>query len=244
MEVYSPIPEIESYSEWDLKWKVIDKNDIESKLSWEPINLYRYRAWSLEKIKDVNDKDITFSLSWDYSFTTKWETKWLVLSNAELDIAKINEHTWLITLENNSNSNIKVNTTKKYPEIIINNWEKDIYSQVIKFIKKLSIIDVPDFNNIDKEWIYIKLNDTTTFEKFIVPKWVVYNPWAYIIYKKSDTSSTPILAVFEDWRITVSPSYKLIYWNYWNYIDLKLVDSSDTSVADILYKVDLSYVLK
>lgn len=236
-EVYSPIPKIEAYLNQKVVWNIWEK------LNNQPVDLYRNRDWNIEKLSSES-----LTNSWSFSFTTEKTSTWLVLSHSGSVLSFIDENTWKITLkEDSSNSKIKIDSKWEYPEFIFSYKWKNIYSQFIKFIKNLPITIVEDFNSInpEKEWLYIKINNKDKYNSYIIPKWVPYNPWTFVIYKEWN-SNIPLVSIFQDARINLKSSiYYLDYETFWNLVVLNLKEKVwNKSIAQILYNINASYIVK
>lgn len=243
-EIYSPIPEIESYDWVTISWRISEQ------LKDEPINFYKFRWWSLSKLWDekgtltvmTNDK-------WEYSLKT-WLFKWwlIIKDSSWKDIASISEKTWKIEL--NSSSKLKYNIKAlrqkdtNYPEIFIqdNSW-KNIFNQILRVIWNLKVWLVTHFENIEKNWVYVKTHNQNEFWYYVLPENIRNNPWVFVWYKLSDENKNPVFQVYPDGRLEIPDSYKIIYDDYKNYIVLKILDNSWKQLFDVFYKIDADYVI-
>jgi hypothetical protein len=191
--------------------------------------------------------------SWAYTFSVKPENdKWLNITKDGIKVASINENTWKITINNLPWSNIKVipsnnsENDKSYVKIILwdNNW--DIFYQYFNFNWLWDLSEVNNFNGINNEWIYVKV-DNENYGYYQLPLTVPYNPWVISIYSTSDTDKTALFSIFPDGKIyTKDNSYKLEYSTYWDNIVFKLYDSKkDIYVWEVLMKVaEWNYIVK
>lgn len=245
-EVYSPTPEINSYTGWLIIW------NLDEDLNWEPVSLFRYRSWIIQKLKDINGGNNVSSIGWNYEFATVsnwWE--WLNLLQSGNLIAFIKEKTWVIelkdfiaTIDVLPSNNIKNDVV--YPKIIINKDWDNIFYEYIKIVWKQNINVVENFESVKDKWIYLKLLDKTSYTYFQNPGGANYSPWVLSIYRISDTNKESTFTVFPDWRInTLNDYYSLKYFNYnWN-IWFTLYDKHfNKEVAQILLVTEWDYILK
>jgi hypothetical protein len=241
-EVYSPIPKIEK----DNKNKIT--GSINEDLLWEPINLYRIRSWWVKRLEDKNNKIKVYSVDeWKFNFDYNTnKSTWLLLKNNILDIATINENSWQITIKD-STYNIRVEKTDfLFPQIVIKDYENEnVYSQFIKLDKNIDISRVDNFNKISDNWLYLKLIDTNSYNTYEIPNWAKYSAWATAIHKK-DNHTKISFKIFPDWRIDYSKNeFYIEYKNTWDNITFELKTRAwDKKIAELLYKINASYLMK
>ena len=243
LEIYSPIPEIESYDWVTISWKISEK------LQWEPINFYRFRWWDLTKLWDEKDNLTVFTnKDWKYSLKT-WLFEWnlTVKDKNWQQIATILEKTWKISIENSAATKYDIYVAKQentnYPEIFIrDNKQKDIFKQELRVNWNSKVTLVNDFENLEKNWVYLK-NYQNNFEFYILPENISNNPWVLVWYYSSDKNKTPIFKIYPDWRLDLPNSYKLKYDDFKNYIVISVSNESWEKLFDILYKIDADYVI-
>jgi len=243
LEIYSPIPEIESYDWVTISWKISEK------LQWEPINFYRFRWWDLTKLWDEKDNLTVFTnKDWKYSLKT-WLFEWnlTVKDKNWQQIATILEKTWKISIENSAATKYDIYVAKQentnYPEIFIrDNKQKDIFKQELRVNWNSKVTLVNDFENLEKNWVYLK-NYQNNFEFYILPENISNNPWVLVWYYSSDKNKTPIFKIYPDWRLDLPNSYKLKYGDFKNYIVISVSNESWEKLFDILYKIDADYVI-
>lgn len=243
--VYPPVPNISSYSSWNIVWAISEN------LHKEPINIYRYRSWKLTKLANNDWNSYVNTSSWNFNFISLGDSKWLNVYDNNTIIANINENTWKIELKNiNSkikilSSNDKLNTTI-YPKIILINNEKEVYYQNIQFPSNNNITLVDDFSQLNENWIYIKFEDKSSYNYYIIPKTAPYSPWTLVIYRNSDVEKQALFTIFKDWRVnTTNQNYTLEYFEYNSNIWYKLIDKHfNKEIAKVLLKIDWEFVTK
>ena len=244
-EVYTPIPQITEYKNWIISW-VIDEN-----LSWEPINLYRFRWWAIKKLKN-NYWDIkVYTTDWKYNSTITWSLswEWLNIKYEWKNIAFINEKTWKITFNDLSlktkvlSSNNILNKLE-FPKIILIKNNSDIYYEYIKLKWVDKVKYVNDFDNLKEKWIYFKFTDFTNYNYYTIPEELEHNPWTLSIYRSSTLIKQDLFTIFNDWRInTLNNNYKLKYSSYKDYIVLELMYLSK-KIWEVLFINDSEYIMK
>ena len=244
LEVYPPIPQIEEHIEWTINWIINEE------LSNEPVDIYRFRWWTISKLEDVNWLTKTLTNLWDYSFTHSEEWIWLTLSNDSWEIISINEQTWKITFKDPSltskvlSSNNLLNNYA-FPSIIIMDWLEEIFYEYIQieWVNKVKLVD--NFEDIEEKWIYFSLTNRENYTIATIPEWLDFNPWALSIYRWN-IQNDELFTIFIDWRInTLNDKYKLEYDSYWDYIVIKLIDSHfNREVWKVLFIIDSEYMLK
>ena len=246
LTVYSPIPNIEDYSDSIISWY------IDEELSEEPVNFYRYRWWMLVKLEDIN-----WYLTWatdekwafEFELNNENEENWLYIEQGDSVIAYINEYSWKISKQNAS-ADIKVlsssdsNNDLVYPKIILTNWWEDIYYQYIISNEDKAIEVVDDFDNIEADWIYVKFINRTFYNSYILSDATTYDAWSLFIYRNTDNDKEALFTIFKDGRVnTKDSSYSLEYFSHGDNIWYKLMDNN-IEVAELLFKIEWEYVIK
>jgi hypothetical protein len=240
-EVYSPKPKILSNSWSKISWK------IDEKLIDEPINIYRIRAWSIKRLKTVDDKIKVNTIDeWLFNFESSWWNSNLLLKDNNIEAAEINETTWKIKIKNlNFKVNINSNSSL-FPEITINNlsWNK-IYSQFIKLENNIETIKVNSFDSVEENWLYLRVDDSN-YDSYNIPNWAKYSAWTAVIFRKNDSNKKELFAIFPDWRIKYNNiRYYLSYKNSWNDTILELKSKIwNEKIAELLYKINWTYLMK
>lgn len=249
LEVYSPVPEIDSHS-WSLfKWRINEE------LTNEPINLYRYRSWTISKLLDKDWKQKVYtSQSWSYEFDINLiDEKWLQVTKNWLSIAKIDENTWKISLNLLNWSEIKVlpsnhdENDKKFAKIILNDDDWMIYYEYFDFSSLNKLNFVRNFEEVNSDWIFVKLNNYSDYWYYQLPFWIPHNPWVISIYSLNNKDKLPLFSIFPNWEIhTAWKNYSLEYWTYKNNVIFKLYNQvSKEYVWEVLMKInDWNYVIK
>jgi len=242
-EVYAPVPNIESVTNWVVSWYINED------ISKEPINIYRLRWWVITKIEDKNSWEKVDTIdAWLFSFNIDESLNWLIIKDNNRTIANVDEFTWKINLKWSFWYYLWIEKDSSYyPKFVIYNssWNK-VYSQYIKLLENREISLISDISNLDKKWIYLQLLNTWDYSYYKVPTWLSYSPWTMVIYKKSDINKNPIFIIFPDWRIKVEDNrYDIIYRDYKNNIWLTFISKVwNKKIADLLYNVEWSYLMK
>ena len=244
-EVYSPIPDIITYSGWIIKWKLNENLDN------EPVSFYRYRSWVIQKLGDVNWTGSVLSKSWAYDFEVNENWEWLKLMSNDNLIGLINEKTWIIEIKDfvskiDVTPSNKINNDVVYPKInIIKNWE-NIFYEFLKIDNEQNINVIENFDNIESDWIYLKFLDKTFYNYFQNPEWVIYSPWVLSIFRNTDINKDSLFTIFPDGRInTINDFYSLKYFDYNWYVWFKLYDKHfNRDVAQVLLVINWEYLVK
>ena len=244
-EIYSPRPEIETINELGLIW-VIDEE-----LDDEPVSLYRYRGWVISKLKNDDGTNKTWTQWWDYNFKVDEDNSWLTLEYWDTLIAEISENTWKIDLKDFS-SRIKVfasNTTNNdsyYPKLEVHKAGNSIYYQYLQVSEWKTIKLVENFENVNNSGLYVNMTDLNSFGYYQIPQTVSYNPWAFVIYRLSNTNKQPLFIIYPDGKIETLNDYYTLEYNYENeYIVLNLIDKNyNSEVAQLLFSIDGWYIMK
>jgi hypothetical protein len=245
LEVYTPAPEITSYTNWTISWNISES------LTDEPVNIYRFRAWTLSKLENIDRSGSVNTTDWSYTFEVDNSNgEWLVLTNNQNDttLANINETTWKIDLSAWS-SNLDINVILNdydFPSIVLlDNWV-EIFREYIRveWVNKVNVVS--DFNNISTSWIYFKFATWNHYASAQIPETVAYNPWALYIHRQGNDSQA-IFTIFKDWRINPINinSYTAEYENVWDNVVLILKDDVfGREVWRVLFKVESDYIIE
>jgi hypothetical protein len=243
--VYAPTPEITSYT-----GGVITGN-LSEVLESEPVNLYRYRWWTIAKLEDRNGLEKVFTSSGSYDFESKDYVSWLLLKKDGADIASVNEYTGKITLEgfwwnirvlsSNDKSNDGV-----YPKIILENSGADIFYESLHIDGQQKVQLVDDFTAATTNGIYVKFSDKSNYNYYTIPEGLNYNPWSLSVYRNVDTNKSELFTIFRDGRInTLNSFYTLEYSDFWDYVVYNLIDKHfNREIAQVLIRVQGDYIMK
>jgi hypothetical protein len=250
LEVYSPVPHINSYEKWIVKWILIDED-----LTKEPISLYRFRWWVINKLENINWKKISYTTNWSYRFNIK--TKWTGLKLYDWwkrEIAYINEKTWKITLKDHSITNKVLSSSSKendsvFPKILLRKKWKNIFYEYLKMKWVNEVKFVNNFDNIKDKGIYFKFSDYSHYSYYKIPLWLDYNPGALSIYRNTSTNKEALFTIFNDWRInTINDNdFSIKYDFYWDNIVLKLYDKNNfwkREIGRVLFKSNSEYIMQ
>jgi hypothetical protein len=244
LNVYAPNSQINKI-EWNIiYWQV------EESLTYEPINMYRFRWNNIKRLKTINNKDKVNTKDGLFSFETiNNNLKGLSIYKDDNKIAKINEITWLIDIvwlwfEIKILSSRFINN--RFPVIELYEWIKKIYSQylMVNNVEKIELVD--NFSNELADWIYIKFINKTNYNFFTTPNSIQYNPSSFSIYRLTDVDKNPLFSLFTDWRInTLNKFYTLKYSTFWDFIVIKLLDKHyNREIAEVLYKINWDYIME
>ncbi len=245
LDVYSPTPEIDSYSNSFIEWTLNEK------LTDEPVNIYRYRWWKITRLEDVDGKIETRTNNWVFSFEVSNTWTWLFVYKNDNPVAFVNENTWKIDISDYTlktevlSSNNKDNDTW-FAFIKLKDAEVDIFWEFIRLNSVSKVDFVDDFENITKEWIYFKFTNTSKYSYYTLPETLKYNPWALVVYRLTDLTKSELFTIFKDWRInTINDYYTIEYDTYNDYVVLKLIDwHFKREVAKVLFVLDGDYIMK
>ena len=241
-EVYTPIPEINNYSDWTISWFINED------LTWEPINIYRYRWGVIKRLETSSWSTKVNTKTWEFDFTLDNDSSNLLDIKIDDSLAfNINEDTWRIIL---NNPLYKVTTKVRNDNFlefdVLNAGREKVFSQVLKLKEDKNNIHITDnFSNTPSKWIYFKLL-SDDFDYYKLPDIVNYNPWSLVIYRKTDTEKLPLFAITKDSRMKILNSnfYKIEYSNYEDYILIKLIDKHfNKTIWELLFKIDNSYII-
>lgn len=247
LQVYSPIPNIENFSDWTVYWSINEE------LTDEPINLYRYRWGVITSLLNSDWELKSNTIDWDYSFNFEDNSlEWLVLTKLWEEKLFVDESSWKITLQDRSLS-INVfesnNQNNDYilPKIIVRDttWQ-EIYYQYVKMESVDSVELVQSFEWIEQKWIYFKLNDILNYSYYSLPENIEYNPWALSVYKNWDENKTELFVIFNDWKINIYDNdYEIKYITDDENWYFKIINkNNDREVWRILFISDWNYIMK
>lgn len=244
-EIYSPTPEIENFNELGLIWL------IDEELDDEPVSLYRYRGWVISKLKNDDWTNKTWTEWWDYNFKVDDNNSWLTLEYWDKVVAEISETTGKISLKDFS-SRIKVypsnssNNDSYYPKLEVKKSGNSIYYQYLQISEWKTISLVENFENTVNSGLYIDITNNNNYWYYQIPQTVSYNPWAFVIYRLSDTNKQPLFIIYPDGKIETLNDYYALEYNYENeYIVLNLIDKHyNIEVAQLLFSIDGWYIMK
>ncbi|PID86452.1 hypothetical protein CSB08_00530 [Candidatus Gracilibacteria bacterium] len=215
-----------------------------------PVSFFRFRGGAILPLKDNlgNNKAISFDEG-KFKFQLDNIIPGLKLEQNGTKVADINENTGKITTSSKVNvypSN-HINNKGEFPKIEIEKNGKIVYTQFIRLLDNSLINVVNDFsslNELDKQGLYFKLINKTSYSYYKIPEGVLYNPGTLVIYKSSDSNKKALFTIFKDGRInTLNNNYKLVYSNYGSYIKLILKDNT-TIVAELLLNIDGGYIIE
>jgi hypothetical protein len=221
---YAPKPTIYDYSSGKVSWSIADK-------VWkEPISLFRFRNWNLEK---VNEKPSVTSEEGTFSYEKDKDAKWLRVKYNWRTIAIIDDKTGQIAFKswydysNNTDvlaSNDRDNDTS-FPLIRIKVWSEIIYTQYISYDDVWAVSPVSNFEESwDTPWVYFKLNNQNSFGIYKIPTTAVYDKGSVVVYSNSNVNKDPLFKIYRDWRIEVlNKAYKLKLSTYKWFVTYKLM---------------------
>jgi hypothetical protein len=218
-------------------------------LTWEPINIYRYRWWTIKRLESLNWSTKVNTQTWGFDFDIKAISSDLIdVSYDSVNIFNINEKTWKIILSNPLyKTKVEINKEHFIEISVFTPGGDKIFTQSIKWKQEGTNIYVTnDFDNLKEDWIYFKLTNSD-FDYYKLPSIAKYNPWSLAIYRKSDISKTPLFVILKDSRIKLLDStiYKIGYSSSWDYIVLELMDKDPGKMIwKLLFKIDNSYIIK
>jgi len=244
--VYTPTPEIKSYTWSKVSWLINES------LTNEPVWLYRYRWWMISKISWSWWTNKAFTSSWLYDFNPSLTSSWLELKYNNNIVANINETTWVINLLNPT-LNIKVlasNSTFNtwiYPKITINKGVSELYYENIKIWNNSWLKVVNTFSNLQNNWIYLKFTDKQKYNFYQIPSTAPYNPWSIWIYRSNSLTKQALFSIYPDGRIDSINlnDFILEYSSFNNYVVIKLMDKVfNREVAQVMYVVSANYIMK
>jgi len=236
-EVYSPVPEIQTYNGSDtITWTLSEPlDDIE-------VDVYRYRQWGLSRL----DTETIVSQSWWIWTTTDTFTgSGLTLTSSGWVLARIDELSWAMSFVDGALSNISLDSSEPYPKLILNRLWEDVYYQYIHMWTENTIDVISDKKDIDEEGMYLHLSNTTSYGYYSLPSTAPYSPWAVVIYRNSSTLREPLFTLYPDGRIeTLNDFYDLEYRYDAHHTILRLIDRNfDREVAEVIYHLWDWYIL-
>ena len=242
IEVYPPVPHIDWYNDWEIKWLLVNENILE-----EPINIYRYRWGVVKKLKTFSWSTAVETIkNWSFIFNVNIiNSDLLDVLDDGVKIFSINEKTWKIIL-NMLWYSIKSGLTKDYFTRfdVLNKSSKKVFSQIIK-LRDSKISIVKTFENIIDNGIYLNIIDSK-FDYYKLPDNIDENPGALVLYRKSDIKKSPLFIILKNWKIKpLSSFYSLEYSTFKDFIVLKLIDKHyDKEIGKILLMINNFYIIK
>jgi len=242
LEVYPPIPEINSYTGSLINWIIDEELDL------EPINLYRFRWGSIKRLKTSSWTTTVDTISWKFDFNLSTINSDLIdIKLNENNVFNVNENTWKINLLNPLyNIKAKINDDNFVKISVLDNFSDEIFSEIIKLKSIENEVTVTDdFSSIKENWLYVRLLNSE-FDYYKISDSVKINAWALVIYRKTDSKKDPLFAILPDSRIKVlNWFYKIEYSTFNEYIMLKLIDKHfNKEVWQLLFKIDSSYIIR
>ncbi len=245
-EVYAPQPEIDTVADGVIRWS------LDEELVGEPIRIYRYRWWAVEKLQEISGDDSVLSaLEWNYDFDTPETSTWLVLTRDDREVATINEYTWKVDLidplaEVKVISSNDTNNPVGLPKVsVLYRWA-EIFDEYIQILNTVDIQVLSEFTNDLSEGMYLRFVDSENYSYYKVPLGVPFNPGAVVIHRVEDSAKTPLYTLFRDWRIdTLDARFELRYNSFEDSVVYDLYDTTiDKKVWEVLIKVDANYILR
>ena len=241
-EVYSPVPEVDSInSSWKISWTISEN------LTDEPINIYRIRWNLIKKLASSSWTTRTYTNLWRYEFYADYnKSDYLSVTSSWVEIFRVNEYTWKI-----KNNDFKY-ITKAFiwDDNYINIWvykdNKLVFVEKIDLSKtNRDIILVDEFKDLDKNTLYFKF-ENNSYDYYKLPKTIKENPWALVIYRKTDIKKKPLFVILPDSRIRILNSYyDISYSSLWDYILIKLIDKHYNRVIwKLLFKIKNAFIIK
>ena len=245
-EVYAPQPEIDVFTDGTIA------GTLDEELVWEPIRIYRYRWWAVEKLQEISGEDSVLSvLEWNYDFETPITSEWLVLTRDDREIATINEYTWKVDLIDPL-AEMKVLSSNDPDNIVwlpkvsvLYRWA-EIFDEYIQILNTVDIQILSEFTNNLSSGMYLRFVDSENYGYYKIPLGVPFNPGAVVIYRIEDSEKTPLYTLFRDGRIdTFDSRFELRYNSFEDSVVYDLYDTTiDKKVWEVLIKVDANYILR
>jgi len=239
---YSPTPDVEQTKKWELDWEISET------LKNQPVTLFRYRLWSLEK---VNSEAIETDENWEFKYSYNTE-KWLEIKVDDKVIAQVDEKTWFIEFissDYNLEKNIKVimpedkEKLNNYPLITLHIDNEDIYESYFVLPDTGEVNLVNNLDTDSKPWTYTVLLDQNNYGTYSVPANAKYNPWAVVIYSNTDSKKEPLFVVYRDWRITAKNSNYTLSVEELNKHFVYKLQYKNNVVAKVLLQVEDNFII-
>lgn len=244
-EIYPPIPRIDAIDD------TLVTGRIDERLIDEPIRLYRYRWGSLERLRTQDNTDMVLTQSWWlFDFQATESSQWLTLSYSWVTLARIDEFTGMIDIQNvwvstrvlpNNNSE----NTWAYPQIILEYLWTPVFRQYI--VMPLGSLRLLQDRSIpDASWVYVSLLNQESFSSYRIPISAPYNPGAISVYRSTSEERIPVMTILPDGRITIDQNrYMLEYREVNGMVNLVLLQrGSENEIAQITYKLQGSYIIR
>lgn len=249
--VYAPVPNIKNVQSGLINWY------LDELLEKEPVSIYRFRNWNLDRIKNDKWVDILNTTNkWIYEFKTynSWSL-WLELTNSWTKILKIDENTWKIIISDIDK--VRMNITYKvypsnnpqndlaYPKIVVYKNQDPIYYEYIKTPDSQKVEVVDWFWLLNNKWVYYKHIDNN-FWYIQMPLWISKNSWDLFLYSINDIKQSPIIKIYKDWRVDIlSNDYYLEYDVFNDYVVFNIKNSvSNSFVWKIMLIPEKNFVIK
>jgi len=245
-EVYTPQPEIDEFIDGTVR------GTLDEELEWEPIRIYRYRWWAVERLQEISGDDSVLSvLEWNYDFETPETSTWLVLTRDNKEIATINEYTWKVELidplaEVEVMSSNDEDNSVWLPKIsVLYRWA-EIFDEYIQILDTVDIQILSEFTSDLSAGMYLRFVDSENYGYYKIPLGVPFNPGAVVIYRIEDSEKTPLYTLFRDGRIdTFDNRFELRYNSFEDSVVYDLYDTTiGKKVWEVLIKVDANYILR
>lgn len=231
LTVYSPVPEIQSFSGSRISGM------LDETLGGEPIDIFRLRNGTLSRIDSVGStsSDGTFSLA-----TNSGEG--IVLSQSGNTIATINERTGRIALENSSFRIAVREATSTSPLSIdiLSPSGTVAFSENIDLSTVSNLQQVLDLDTVTETGIFILPTTGFSFAKNSVAS-PNLPEGGYI----TDANHQPIAGISKRGDVYIlDDGYELSYATKDSYMLLRVQEKNKNPVASILYKIDAEYSMK
>lgn len=246
-EVYTPDPQIQNYEEGILY------GEINETLLDEPVRIYRVRGGTIKKLQESDGNDIVQTdTGGSYQFGVAETASGLLVKQNNLDVARVNEYTGVITLLNPA-ARIEVLAANDienetgFPRMSVKIGEDELFYQYLQTANVPDIQLLADsYSMASGEGIGVNLIDQERFGLYKVPFGVAYNPGAVIVYDNTDSEKKELFSVFRDGRIYVSSDrWNIRYKSFGESAGYEIVDTTtDIIVMQVVIKLEASYILR
>lgn len=235
LTVYPPIPEIRSLSGNRIS------GNLSEILGDEPIDIFRLRNGALARIEPTAS-DLAKTRT-DGTFTLPAsEASGLVLTQSGQNVATIDERTGKIALEDTSFqiSVVPASNNSPFRIQVLSPINNVVFSETIDISTVSHIEQATTLDAVSGTGIFISPATGFSFAKNTLSSPSLPNG-GYI----TDTSHKAIAGISKSGDIYIlNTKYKLSYATRGSYILLRVQDSEQNIVANILYKIHAEYVLK
>lgn len=162
LTVYPPVPEIQS-----LSGSVIS-GDLNEVLGGEPIDIYRLRNGTIARIEPTGSGSIKTAENGAFALGTK-DTSGIILTQSGKTIARVDERTGKITLEDTSFEIAVVGATKDSPlqVQVLSQSKKAVFSEKIDVSAVADIEPVSSFDRVTGMGVFVLPNAGFSFVKNI-----------------------------------------------------------------------------